>query len=867
MLPSADGSFQDTPIQGPAAAEESAPLDVHPGAPPPLDVSSAEPAPPEILGPARAQLLGRASAGGAERVAVALSADAVWIQEKTRLRRLALGEVSDLRVLEDEGELTLVVGGGAEAETLCLVFARPGEARRWEGEIESRRRAFAPGPEVASSPEGVTLFVQDPGGPERDLGPVQWRDGDRAFADRALQVLAALRGANAVINLRRERAVEGDRAVWQVAGQAVRLEGPSPERRYGQDVNRLTRAMAMLMAGEVALLATASFILRDYNAVPAGEAAPQVLSELGLTLLFVVGWPLVLISLLRVLHWPHLLRPAGIAVLAASAGRGLAVVGAHLAAWLAARPGIEVRPVAGTLGFCAVFDPIDWVMIVLGFRFCGRAWRLARQAPRMLPADHPGPIRPPLLGRVLVHVATAVFAVGLVSSAAVSRYQASAYLLQPGVDPRKEEEALAALNEGLEKSRAGDLSAGERSLRRALPLWEELAKKPSSPAAYKVNLALTHRTLGEIYFQRGDKEAAEGEYAQAVAAGSGVTTAEAGSYAADMADAKETLLRLRAENEEAGLKVRDRAARRDYEEALVKDERAPDEAVRLYRQAIASWESILPHADNPDYRRSTTSMLGMAYYSLGEALHRQKKMAEAETAWTQAVDAFAKVVALDAAGPLARRRLDDARKSLDGLRDQRYAEQVDQLTDAGRFADAVDVQARGVDELEARLGATPGHAATVSRLAQRLDHLALLLAHCPDERVRDTKAAVRKARRATELEPQEGFRWYALALVQYRDGAWRESLAALERMKAHSGAEPDARYWFLVAMDRQQLKERSAAVEALRKGKAWMEAQTSEDQDPAHRAGFELLRPAIEPLRREAERLLQGKDPEGDKVG
>jgi hypothetical protein len=67
--------------------------------------------------------------------------------------------------------------------------------------------------------------------------------------------------------------------------------------------------------------------------------------------------------------------------------------------------------------------------------------------------------------------------------------------------------------------------------------------------------------------------------------------------------------------------------------------------------------------------------------------------------------------------------------------------------------------------------------------------------------------------------------------------------------------------WFLVAMNRHQLKQGEAAKSALRSGVEWMaEQQRMAEEDPVIRFRFELRRPVLESLRREAEALIEGKD-------
>ena len=55
---------------------------------------------------------------------------------------------------------------------------------------------------------------------------------------------------------------------------------------------------------------------------------------------------------------------------------------------------------------------------------------------------------------------------------------------------------------------------------------------------------------------------------------------------------------------------------------------------------------------------------------------------------------------------------------------------------------------------------------------------------------------------------------------------------------------------------------------ALRKADEWIEEQKRKAEDNALlRIQYEMLRPTIEALRQEAENLIEGKDPAGDRVG
>jgi tetratricopeptide (TPR) repeat protein len=204
---------------------------------------------------------------------------------------------------------------------------------------------------------------------------------------------------------------------------------------------------------------------------------------------------------------------------------------------------------------------------------------------------------------------------------------------------------------------------------------------------------------------------------------------------------------------------------------------------------------------------------------------------------------------------------------LQGLREQALREELTRLCAADRFADASALYLGGIKDQEEQVCSARDREAAVGRLAYRVDRFAWFLAHCPDGRVRDTRAAVKQARRATELQPEEGDYWYTLAMVQHRNGDWRDSLASLEKVKGkHKGF--DASVWLLAAMNRQQLKQREEARAALGKAVDWIqEQQRKADNDATLRFQYEMMRPGIEALRREAENLIEGKDSAGERMG
>jgi tetratricopeptide (TPR) repeat protein len=813
---------------------------------------------------------------------VALTSEAIWIQQAWRLRQVSLRGL-DLQWSQDSPELALIAGPEPSSDKLTLEFASAAEGEHWFKQARGLQQELPPGSplDIRRPPEGVALVQNAPEVSHTVLGEVEFTGRSQWAADRGVQLRAGVRGADAVLELYRHRCPDAGWGACHVSGTAVRVEDADERKRlrlrwYAEEVCALVNRMLLLLAVQAVVLG----VMASFGAAvspldpPSGETRSQALRTAALGLGLVCGWPLALLVLLRVLRWPQLLRAVGLAVLVATAGRGLTVWLAHLLAVLTTR-----TPLAeGKLWL--LLDPVDWAFVIAGVRLCVRAWRLAADAGQILPPDiWAAPTARKVWSRGLL-AATGVYAAVLLGLAGTYRYEASSYVLQSGVDPRRENEALQALNEGADQANRGELEAAERTTRRAVRLWEELASRRPAPPLSRVNLARAHYNLGWLLERLGRADEAERSLARAVALGdelAGDPSLDA-EFKQTMASARLTLDQMRRgnlpnppddqaralEEKDRLLNEKDREAARKSEEAQVKAQKGDDgDAERLYREAIALWEEVLPQATNEDYRKGAFARLAAAHLILGELQGQAGKGAAAEESLRRAIDYGEKAVALDPDRPLPRHNLEVARQMLEGLRAQAAQEEFNRLYEAKRFADAAALCRKGIDEQEERVRSGKDRDAAARRLASLLNQFAWFLAHCPDERVRDTKGAVRQARRATELQPDAGRYGYTLALVQYRNGDWRDSLASLEKVKARAG-ELDAYGWFLSAMDLQQLKQGDEARAALRKGVQWIdETKRKAEGDPLVRVQYEAMRPDVEAMRREAEDLIDGKGPAG----
>jgi tetratricopeptide (TPR) repeat protein len=794
-------------------------------------------------------------------VMVGLTSEAIWIQETWRLREVSLQSLVIERRQNGE-ELALNPGSEPASEKLTLTFPSTAQAGRWCAEVQERQQQLAPDApqDDRRQPEGVALVRQVPPVAHVVLGQVECTGPSQWAADQGLQLRAGIRGADAVIEVCRQK-VPGVSGGRHVTGLAVRVEDADARNRlrmkwYDEEVCSLVNRLLLLLVIQGALLFLVSAFWSSTSGLqtPTGETREELLASAGLALGVVCAWPLVLVALLRVFRWPQLLRITGLVTLTATTGRGLTICLAHLLAVLTSGARLAESKI------WLLFDPVDWIFLIAGAVLCVRAWRLAGNARQILPEDmQAAPASRKAWSRGLL-AATGVYVLVLLGLVGISRYQASDY----------EQEALLAMNEGAAQANKGDLGSAEGSFQRARRIWESLTRRNSAPSVYRANLAMTLYNLGWLREKQGRANEAEELYARAVTLAdelAGDPKVDDASFKLSIASARQALTDLRAGKSSKQLEEKEQAATRKYEEAQVKAQKGAGEAEQLYQEAITLWEEVFPLATNEDYRKSAVARLASAHLQLGELQQQLGKRSAAEATLKKAIEYGEQAVALEPDRPVRKHNLELARQKLEGLREQAHEEEVTRLWKAERFADARALYRRNIEEQEQQVRWGKDREAAVRRLASRLNRFAWFLAHCPDGQVRDTKGALKHIRRATELQPDAGEHWYTLAMVQYRNADWRDSLTSLEKVKTREGGL-DASGWFLSAMDLHQLKQKKEAQAALRKGVEWIDERTRQGEENAIlRFQFEMMRPALEALRREAEKLIEGKDPADQGVG
>ncbi len=145
----------------------------------------------------------------------------------------------------------------------------------------------------------------------------------------------------------------------------------------------------------------------------------------------------------------------------------------------------------------------------------------------------------------------------------------------------------------------------------------------------------------------------------------------------------------------------------------------------------------------------------------------------------------------------------------------------------GRHADALRLSEETLALRRAALD--PDHPDTPMSMSL----LARLLATCPDARLRDPKRAVELAKDAVELAPRSARSWQALGLARYRTGAWKDSIAALEKsIELREDVREDAGnsfQWFFLAMAHWQVGDKEQARKWYDRAVDWVDKNQPAD--------------------------------------
>ena len=147
----------------------------------------------------------------------------------------------------------------------------------------------------------------------------------------------------------------------------------------------------------------------------------------------------------------------------------------------------------------------------------------------------------------------------------------------------------------------------------------------------------------------------------------------------------------------------------------------------------------------------------------------------------------------------------------------------------GRFLDAKDAYIRIISQVDSvpENSMPPGYS---SLIAEAHNNLAWLLATCPNTELHDPPEALRLARRAVEVEPQQGNFWNTLGVAFYRAGELEDAKKAIEKSLELRNAGDSFDWFFLALVDHKRGKE-DQAREWYDKAVAWYRNNRPDDQE------------------------------------
>jgi serine/threonine-protein kinase len=100
--------------------------------------------------------------------------------------------------------------------------------------------------------------------------------------------------------------------------------------------------------------------------------------------------------------------------------------------------------------------------------------------------------------------------------------------------------------------------------------------------------------------------------------------------------------------------------------------------------------------------------------------------------------------------------------------------------------------------------------------------MALVLANCPDPKLRNPKDASAAAKKAIELDPNSAGAWHAMGGATYRAGQWREAIMALEKAVQLTRPFPWPEQHFFLAMAHERAGPKDEARKWYQQGVDWM---------------------------------------------
>jgi Flp pilus assembly protein TadD len=103
-----------------------------------------------------------------------------------------------------------------------------------------------------------------------------------------------------------------------------------------------------------------------------------------------------------------------------------------------------------------------------------------------------------------------------------------------------------------------------------------------------------------------------------------------------------------------------------------------------------------------------------------------------------------------------------------------------------------------------------------------INHLARLLATCPEAKIRNPKRALELAQKVVKAAPKEGAYWNTLGVAQYRNGHWKEAISASTRSMELLNGQLESLNDLFLAMAHWQLGQKEEARQWYCRAVHWM---------------------------------------------
>ncbi len=464
----------------------------------------------------RIRLLRRGSA-----VYLALAQNGLWVAYRGMIRRWPLQAITNIERPRWSKKLHLRFRGEQGTARQSFKFASRAECRSWSQQLETLLKNL---PDDAPSgqrwAEPVALLRRRLALRCHLLGNVEFRHEKSARAEVGVLLQAAMMGADALVDVQRERLPEFGRTVWRSSGTAIRAVDETGRRElrsqwFASEVSRIGSWMLLMTVISFFGSLLGGFCLGGLAQVGSGPqgtqelTAGEVFATMVLPVALIHSWPFALGLLLRIMKWPQFVRPAAIT----ASALGVTLLASDLGAIIAAA-------VTGKWAVTAVFllfwlDPVNFGLLFFGLMLGRRASHAYWQYRSLVPdAGRYLPLVRRLVGGTTL-TAGVLFAGLLLCWRTWGGYiYVSEFVTE--AEATKEREALEYFRDGLAKL-GHQPGEAEKAFRRTLVLWQELAAAAPARREYSENLAATKNNLGLVFEQRGQLQEAEEAYREAVA--------------------------------------------------------------------------------------------------------------------------------------------------------------------------------------------------------------------------------------------------------------------------------------------------------------------------------------------------------------